>query len=245
VVIEPLVAPVTVPAPPSVPFTVCVLLYGDYLDMIKRCLLSIKEHIPPEFAKVRIGMNEVSPRVRDWVWTNMTGDHITVFDSPKNIFKYPLMRRMFNEPLIDTEWVMWLDDDSHIVDPQFVTKLSKFLAENPYDYVGNPYIYTWLAPGQVQWVKEADWYGGKPPLTRMKNGQTKYTVDFATGGFWCIRAEVVRALDWPDKRIGHNFGDVSLGEAIRQNDYRFGKFYEGVAISDCERRGASQRHPGR
>jgi hypothetical protein len=233
---------------PSVkaPLTLCVLLYGDYLDIVKRCLKSVRQYLPPGFADLRIGMNAVSPRVREWVQRYVDGTGARVYDSEENIFKYPMMRQMFNDPPITTEWIMWLDDDSHLTASDFAPRLEQFLAGKPCDYLGKPYIYTWLKPGQVKWIEEASWYNGKAPLVRRgRQGKEKrLTVEFATGGFWCIRSAVVRALDWPDPRIGHNFGDVSLGEAIRQNDYRFGKFHHGVAISDAKRRGASQRHPG-
>ena len=90
-------------------------------------------------------------------------------------------------------------------------------------------------------MKEASWYGGKP--FQRRSGRER--IVFVTGGFWAISKEATDRLDWPDPRIKHNGGDVMLGEALHQQDIQIKQvIIPGVHISDADRRGYSEIHPG-
>jgi ADP-heptose:LPS heptosyltransferase len=223
--------------------TIGVLIYGDHLDIIKRCLSSIYASVKPKSFELRLGMNAVTPRVRTWVKENILDvyDNIVLYESEENIHKYPMMRRMLYEGRkVSTEWFLWFDDDSHVIHQKWLPEFWKYVTNTPkIDMVGREYFY-WLKKGQVKWIKEAPWYTGKELQTRKKMPRSV----FITGGWWGIRSKVLYNLDWPDPRIDHNGGDVMLGAALHQQGYVIKQYYYGVKISDAVRRGASQRHPG-
>src|SRR5688572_19313286 len=80
-------------------FTIAVLLYGDYLPLAQRCIDSILRLPNPTFWELRIGLNEVSAATYDYVSNLFMTQHdrqqrIRVYNSPQNIGKYPMMRRI-------------------------------------------------------------------------------------------------------------------------------------------------------
>jgi len=224
------------------PVTICVLLYGDFPALSQRCLQSIYQTVDPSLFELRLGLNAVSARVRRLLDHYIVSKgNVRLYEETANIYKYPLMRKMFYKPGLDSRWVIWFDDDSHAVSGNWLAGLDKFVTANPgAKMVGKKYFYH-LTPGQLTWIKEAKWYKGKPQRTRRGMPKT----DFLTGGWWAMRTSAVKRLHWPDPRISHNGGDVMLGEACYQNDIMIQQFYNGVRISDYVRRGASQKHPGR
>jgi len=110
---------------PSGQFSVCVLLYGDYPDLAKRCLGSIETSLDEGQTLVhdfRIGLNAVAPGVFEYVarWAqDIAGNRglpVYLFVPPHNVGKCPLMRRMFYQRSIPlARYVMWFDDDSFLV----------------------------------------------------------------------------------------------------------------------------------
>lgn len=226
---------------PVLTATICVLLYGDYLELAKRCIGSIHRRIANQPCELRIGLNAVGEATSHWIKRELAHyPNIRVYASEENIFKYPMMRRLFFEDPITTPWVIWFDDDSHVCDDNWLPDTARFLAAEQHDCIGKPYFMC-LKPGQLRWIAEATWYRGRPQ--RMHKGLTPKS-NFVTGGYWLIRSEILRELDWPDRRLQNNGGDVMLGEALHQHGYSISKFWSGVEISDHPRRGASQNHPG-
>jgi hypothetical protein len=69
-------------------------------------------------------------------------------------------------------------------------------------------------------------------------------ITFATGGYWWLRTDVIRQLDWPDERLSHNGGDTLLGEAIRQQGWPFHKNNYGVKVNAAPRRGLHEAPAG-
>lgn len=224
-------------------FTVCVLLYGDFQDLHRRIITSIVKNTSKEDYKLLVGCNEVCQPILDWLSGSTILSEIDheVMIEPQNIYKYPFMRKMFEK--VDTDWVVWFDDDSHVEDSNWLGTMAELIArfhQHNHHCFGKKY-FIHLRPGQEEWIKGAGWYRNKVPLRR--NG--RHRIVFATGGFWAMSMEAIRKLDWPDPRIRHNGGDVMLGEALRQNNLLIkNTIIHGVKISDHPRRGYQEIHPG-
>jgi GT2 family glycosyltransferase len=108
-----------------------------------------------------------------------------------------------------------------------------------FHYFGEPWLWIWR-PGELEFIQKASWYKGiSPEKVRNVPGVT-----FAQGSYWGIRTDVLRAIDWPDPRLSHNGGDTKLGEAVRQNGYKFKAYSYGVKTNDSARRGLSEQPAG-
>lgn len=219
-------------------FTVCVLLYGDYPDLARRCLEPVFELCGSGRVDLRIGMNEVSQQTSEYVANSAPSDAEVISANPQ-ILKYPMMRRLFYDKPVSTEYVMWFDDDSYVKD----ANLSDWLdavenAMTTCDMLGSVYTIGYT-PSQKQWCSKQPWYAGKTIPDRPQ---------FATGGWWCIKTQVLNKFGWPIPELQHCGGDVALGVLLHQQGLRLKHFREGVAInanaegkeSAAERRGASK-----
>jgi hypothetical protein len=176
-----------------------------------------------------------------------------IYEHTTNDKKYPVMREMFYDPAhpIETKWLLWFDDDS-IADrnPEWLRLLAKVMIEHypsNHHMIGNKFIWHML-PGQADTYRTRPWYKGRE--FRMKNGKPSPNGDkilFATGGFWAITAEAMRNCDIPDKQIGHNGGDYTIGEQLYQGGYKI-KQWNGkkqfVGTSSVPRRGLDEKHYG-
>jgi len=231
------------------PVTVCILCYGPYVDLHKRCINSVIENTEADKFKLRLGLNEVCAESRTWVNGSLKsslGDRLTVFDSQENIMKYPMMRNMLYDEKnpVDTTWMVWLDDDSYIVENDWLEKLSQAIRNSNGVHCMFGKKYFWHLRGQQeQWVRQAPWYTGKPVKVDKKHGN-RLKVDFVTGGWWAIPVEWMRKMDWPDARIYHNGGDVMMGEAVHQQNGEIKNYEYGVAISKAKRRGFREQAAG-
>ena len=231
--------------------TVCALFYGDHAALAQRCLGSLeksfqegKKHI----ADIRLGLNAVCPGVRDYVhgWAEdiaiQCGIPVTVYQPERNVFKYPLMRAMFHQPLPTRElgdYVMWFDDDAYLEE-----KFSWARAMNhmeAHDMIGH--VYYWYIRGQQwAWVQQQPWYN--PAVGPPKIFRGKPVFQFAQGSWWVIRSSILRKYDWPIKALRHNGGDSMLGELFRQQRLRLGRFVERVRVN-ADERGRDSRAPRR
>ncbi|HEY3914400.1 MAG TPA: glycosyltransferase family A protein [Verrucomicrobiae bacterium] len=221
------------------PVTICVLAYGPHASLAKRFLTSLYRNTNPRLFSLRAGLNEAEPATRE-LFRDFAGrfNNITVINQETNIFKSPMMRRLFQEPALDTRWIIWCDDDTHFTRPDWLHRLAFHIENAPnvamwgkvYSlYSGNP-----LVP---EWIKRAEWYRGLPCLRRNNpEGQDAAFFRFAAGAFWALRTEVIRFLNWPDPRLIHANEDFMLGEALRQNQLHLGHFTHGVKVNDETRR---------
>lgn len=248
--------------------TVCVLLYGNYPELAKKCLDPLMYLWKEGKVHLRIGGNAISADTWGVVAGHLNGWHVNdnkkienlevsalvypsgasadkaagpvVIDiSPKNRFKYPVMRSLFHNHLIlDTPWTSWFDDDSYImINPdEWLAALESAMPR--YDMVGRIHHIRYM-PGQEDWQKDhCPWHRGIP---------TGGKCDFATGGWWAIRSELLRTYDWPHRDLTHRGGDVLLGELCRQQKLRLGNYEYGLLVNagdsgkhnDAEKRGVS------
>jgi len=221
-------------------FTVFVLLYGDHLELARRSLGSIAYNCDPALCRsIRVGMNAVSDRSRAAALELLTtivpaGVETLVYDAgPHNRLKYPMMRKMFNDPKhrVVTPHTMWFDDDSCIdPDTDYTWWRRVYDRMQQADMIGKLYTFP-VAPRQRQAIEAQPWYTGK-----LVPG--KFT--FATGGWWACRTKHLQRWDYPFRQLTHNGGDTVLGELMRQQGLSLRNFSEGVWINADEHGNASK-----
>ena len=218
-------------------FSIHALFYGDYLDLAQRCLTAFEPTLHEGAAYItdfRLGLNSVAPPTQRFVvhWAQQVWQswqipvHIYVTD--KNVFKYPLMRRMFRDPEAPlAQFVMWFDDDSFLTgQPGWWSRV--LAAIEGQDMIGQ----AWFLPiegNQWNWIQQQPWYNpdaGPPPMQRGRR-----CFSFCQGAWWVLRSRVVHDYDWPIPSLRHNGGDSLLGELFRHQGLRKGRFDYGVRIN--------------
>lgn len=235
--------------------TVCVLLYGEeHHALHRRCLTSIVTTVPPSRMDLRVACNQVGLETSNF----LNSLPITKrYEDYKNRRKYPAMRQMFWDEScpITTPFVVWFDDDSFVLNEQWLAILGQtIVTQRPTDKVGM-YGSKMYHPLQAnpngrdagQWFKNAKWYRGKNfQDKRGREAPNGDKIHFAVGGFWCISLEAMKACDIPDTRLNHNGGDITVGEQIHQGGYKVKQFNENkqyIKTSGAPRRGFKEKFP--
>ncbi len=248
------------PQPPLV--TICVLTYGDYLRLARRCIESIRRYFDRRRYRLFVGANAVGVQTAGYLKALLGEGHVDhVHFSRRNLNKCPMMRRLF--ALVDTEFIWWFDDDSYVTGPGTLERHLRIARRSPPTTVmwgqeaecNHPSTFINMTERDVvQFVRRAPWYGGLTPPSWAPGGKGEFNYrgqgqgdprwQFILGGCWLIRTAAVRALDWPDRRLAKLGDDVLLGEALRQQGWQSGNTrMEGVAINKAGRRGSAGRLP--
>ncbi len=221
---------------PPPPVTICVLTYGDYPRLARRCLESIRRCCDRASYRLVVGANAIGAETTTYLRRLQRAGHIDrLLASRVNLNKCPMMRRLFRR--IDTEFIWWFDDDAYITQPGTLTRWLQAARTSPprtvlwgRGYVCNDTPVFTNLPDVVEFVRTASWYGGLTPPSWKPGGKGEFnfrgqgTGDgrwlFITGGCWLIRSRVIRALDWPDRRLIKLGDDVLLCEALRQQGWQ-------------------------
>jgi hypothetical protein len=228
------------------------LCYGPHADLAKRCLDSILNNSPRERLDIRVACNEVPQAtlqyLRSLPLTRLYVNHT-------NRKKYPVMREMFwdNECPIRTNYVLWFDDDTQVVDPNWLNRLTEtIVASHPQGcrLFGWRMIHdlshkaiTRKNPRPDKWFREAAWYQGRhfkarPSGVEAPNGSV---IEFVPGWFWAISTEAIRRGDIPDRRLNHNGGDITIGEQIHQAGFKIQMFNKDKVFVWCPKKEAGGR----
>lgn len=241
-------------------FTVCVLCYGDHFDLAARCIDSILTHTKDVEKRldIRVGLNQVCGKTEQYLYGFNKTPFTKIYSHPENAYKYPVMREMFWDatcPIV-TNWVLWFDDDSHVIDPNWLTLLCESIVNNHSHgcrMFGTRFVHDILPYAKGghrpdKWFREADWYRGRPFF--LKTGDREAPngsyITFATGGFWALSTDIIRVANIPDVRLKHNGGDITIGEQVHQAGYKIKDFCRGktpVAWSAAKRRGYHENFP--
>jgi len=236
------------------PMTVCVLTYGNYFELARRCIESIVANTDRRLYRLVVGANAIGRRTDLYLRSlEQSGAVDRVHRSRRNLNKNPMMRRMFRG--IDTPFICWFDDDSYVVEPGALDRLLDRAQRSPLRKViwGRMAVCdhpsTFIDIDSVErLVRTASWYRGLTPPGWAPGGKGEFNFEgggtgnprweFTLGGFWLMRRSAIRVLDWPDRRLVKLGEDVLLGEAVRQQGWSVENTAEpGVVISQAPRRG--------
>lgn len=216
------------------------LLFGEYPDLHWRLLDGLARTLPPE-VPVTIWCNQVCAQTRELLGKF---ERFKAIFSNENVPKYLVMRQLF-KPLKerpDCNWIIWFDDDTHIVANDWYTRTAALLSSaSSHVYLGQAWCVPHL-PGQAEFIRAARWYRNRP--FEVSHGRPGIT--FAQGSYWWLRTDMLARLDWPDERLSHNGGDSLLAEAVRQQgpSFTLTRFSYGVKPNDAKRRGLSEKPAG-
>lgn len=219
----------------ALPWTVCVLFYGQHSELCRRFLTCLYRWTDPAAFQLRAGLNAVCPETEALVRDAADRfGNVRIFQSVENLYKCPMMRRMFHEPPCETEWTVWFDDDSRVTGPGWIMDLALAMQK-----VREAELFGSLHGVDVgdhleQFITSAGWYGGIPQQSHGETG--KRTIIFPVGGFWAVRTSRIQETGWPDSRLIHFEDDYLMGEAMRQKGVKMVHFESGVRISDAPRR---------
>jgi hypothetical protein len=228
-------APAAAPAPPDATgldhpilggkLTVCVLCYGDYLELHQRCLQSILASLPRSRMDLRIATNAVSQESTDFL-RKLNPD--VFYPHAENKFKYPVMRQMFYDTAhpLKTNYLAWFDDDTRVVAPDWAQQLATaVIAGDPQGFklYGDRRFHdisTFSTNGHRpdRWFRQATWWRGVDLRVRGSNncGPNGSCIDFPVGWFWVANVASIHQADAPDVRLAHNGGDIVIGAQFHQ-----------------------------
>ena len=219
-----------------------ILLYGHYAELAQRCIESVRRFVPRDEYLLRIGLNACCRETLQYVDSVSQDLPIDlIVRSHRNIHKYPMMRKLFWDKPIETEWVVWFDDDTYILSDAWWKGVWQRLKDEPAEALGQLWWWIFL-PGEWEFIQKRPWFRGRPP----ENGRRSPSpaARFMTGSYWVMKTECIRALDWPDPQLVAQGGDTLLGAAIWQQQWRQIHFDAGIKVNDAPRRTATMPRIG-
>jgi len=236
--------------------TICVLLYGDYEDLARRCIDSIIENCDRDMYELRVGCNACGVNTLAYVVGLASKELIdAVYISSDNINKSPMMRRMYKD--INTEWIWWFDDDSFIDKPDafdhWLNEIDRHSTEaKPPVLYGKVFFFGQHSDFDyglniVNWIKKQRWFRDKPVPCGGHGYEKDFNIDgndtrffFVTGGVHMVRTDFINMINWPTSTLIKRNDDVILCCAVRQNEHSFIDLDYGVQINQHERRGIGE-----
>ncbi len=213
--------------------TICVLGYGNYHQLIERCLTSIIDSVPPHRYDLRVALNQPCDAslkfVKEVAPTAIYRDH-------GQRRKYNAMAAMFHDPAhpITTPYTIWFDDDTAVVQRNWLPVLAEtIIANHPHGvrlFGKKMYhdlkMYHKNGHNPKTWFEQATWWKGAQLRLKGKEqyGPNGSCIDFVAGWFWAIETAAIYACQIPDVRLEHNGGDCCIGAQIHQGGYRIKDF---------------------
>jgi ADP-heptose:LPS heptosyltransferase len=231
--------------------TLCLLMYGKFFDMHKRCLSALAR-VPSSRLDLRVYLNQACDETIAMAEEMHKNKQISVlYRSESNKFKYPCMREMFhdkNNP-ITNKWVIWFDDDTMAdVDNHWLDKLCQAVITNvksdpSVGMLGARYFFS-MNQEHLSWIRTGSWFKGVSFRDKAGNAAPNgFKIHFASGSCWAIKRECITECDIPDTRLRHNGGDVCIGEQLWQGGWHLKNWNNDKRIvlwSSVARRGYAE-----
>jgi hypothetical protein len=212
----------------AAPVCICVLFYGaedQHFQLAQRVLNEPMRELAKQNVEFRFGCNAVGPDTTRFLLQQIA-DHFrkaTVFHSAENLMKYPMMRRMFYEPAIQSPITMWFDHDSYLEPTDNVHSWFDRVVNhvNGCNLVGSVERAK-LPDEQLAWLTRQPWFNP---------AYEKTYLPYVIGGWWAIKTELLRRFDFPPPDFKQKNGDRVLGAAFKHQAIQFCHFREGVKIN--------------
>jgi GT2 family glycosyltransferase len=221
------------------PVTICVVCYGRNSHLARQFLERLYTNTDTSFFILRAGLNEVEEATSKLFQDAADAfGNVEMFFEPENVYKIPLMRRMFYERKLKSEWMIWFDDDSYPAKRDWLQRFAHRVEREPEVAQWGELYFTEYETDNVivDVIKKASWYRG---LEFESKNVGKFLSRFSSGGFWAMRTETIYQLDWPDKRILQAAEDVLLGAALYQHELCIRSFEYGIEVNTAPRRNPS------
>lgn len=220
---------------------VCVLFFGpdkESLPLAQRVLNTPMRQLVEHNVEFRFGLNAVGEQTRAYVRDAVSTVFRDAFviESRENLFKYPMMRRLFYDKPLTAPLTMWFDDDSCLAPScnvaAWLPRVKKLL--DIYAMIGSVYRNRLLG-NQAKWIQDQPWFNNVPITDYVK---------FITGGWWAIRSELLVRYAWPPPQLKHRGGDVMFGALCAQQKLGITHFRDQVWINANEQ-GVESKSPRR
>ena len=207
---------------------ICILFYGaeeKHFRLAQRVLNEPMRCLAKRNIAFRFGCNAVGDATLKFLLQQIA-DHFhgaTLFHSPENIMKYPMMRQMFHSPAINAPLTIWFDHDSYLADDVNAVDWFNRVAMhfNHCDMVGSVYKAE-LPEEQERWVSTQNWF---------KCDAARAYVSYSLGGWWTIKTDLIRQWNWPSTDFKQKNGDIVLGSLFQHQNLKLCHFRDGVCIN--------------
>lgn len=206
---------------------VCVLFYGaedKHYNLARRVLNTSLRKLADMGAFFCFGCNAIGWQTRTFLEQQRSSffSRSIIIDSPENVYKYPMMRRMLRETGIATNFLLWFDHDSYLqADLDVARWLTRVKSQLTFcDIVGS--INRAAINSEHDFSAAQSW----PRAPR----QTRY-VSFPNASWWAAKTAALQANNWPPPELGQKDGDVLFGEFARCFGLSLCHFRDGVKIN--------------
>lgn len=217
------------------PVTIGVVFYGGHPILCQRFLERLYRFTDPAAFQLRAGMNAVCQETLDLVQQAAeTYGNVLMDVSDLNLYKCPMMRRLFYSTKLTTEWTVWFDDDSYVKGPHWLLDLAMAIEKNKASDLFGCLMRVNVDEALESFICSSPWYKGVARRMHPEDGHP--IIQFPVGGFWAARTARLYEVDWPDTRLTLYHEDFIMGEAMRQHGVDPVHFESGVCISDAPHR---------
>lgn len=218
-------------------FSVLIGCYGSYPQYSLRAVHSVinADKSYPIHVATSDCCKETIEGLQDLFSTRKI-DSLLMFN--QNINKDPMMRQLIERT--DTEFVLWMDDDSHFVNNRWSSILYEFINNNEFDVAGHVHYFT---PDNLykEYRNARPWWRGEEYFIDSSHRNKTW---FATGGAFLARTDYLREHDFPDRLMIKRMDDILLGDLISQTHGILIGFptelLRALKISDGNRRGSGE-----
>jgi hypothetical protein len=212
--------------------SIAIGCYGDFPQYSLRAVKSvINSQFPVHIAATMCCAETVSGLQELFITKQID----SLFLCNQNINKDPMMRLLIERS--ETEFILWLDDDSHFIDPGWVKLLQNFIDSNDFDIAGHVH---YINPdAEYKRFREArPWWVGDDHFADPSHRDTSW---FPTGGCFLAKLSYLRQYDFPDRLMVKKMDDILLGDLVSQSRGKLAhlphELLLTVKISDGNRRG--------
>jgi hypothetical protein len=219
-------------------FSVLIGCYGDYPQYSIR---AVKSAVTPDRKHpIHVGCNTCCDETVTALQAMFKAGEIdSLFLSNHNINKDPMMRLLIDRA--DTDYVIWMDDDSHFTNTAWPELFQQFIERESFDAAGHLY-YAHSHAAYINFREARPWWRGNEFFLEPDHVNVTW---FPTGGLFISRAAYMREHNFPDRLMIKKLDDILFGDMISQTHGKLINFppeiMASINISDGPRRGDGER----